>query len=308
MKKTFTYIALGLILSGGTVVAQDSTSVATEASATGSSSLSLKSKRGYEILPQAGDWAIGISASGTLNYVGNLFNGNTGNFANGIFEYTNAPSLLNYTDGMNFFGKKFITSNSAYRVRVNILANSNSEQYAVIKDEVTPDINYPAYVEDVYKYSQTGVTLGLGKELRRGSHRIQGVYGAEALLGFYKSSENYTYGNDMNLNFPSPTDAFGGTNNGERMTNFKSGTMIFAGVRGFLGAEYFFAPKMSIGGEFGYTLGYANQGTSTNTYERYDALTNSVVEVIRKQYFGAEKFVGLSPENLNAAVNLLLYF
>jgi len=305
MKKTFAYIALGLFLSGGIAVAQDSTST----SSSESSSLSLKSKRGYEILPQAGDWAIGVSAYGSLYYAGNLFNGTDGNDADDIFDYAQSPELIsNFSNGANFFGKKFITANSAYRVRFNVVANSTSNTYSVLKDEVTPDVNYPSYVEDVTKSSTSGFTLGLGKEMRRGTHRIQGVYGAEAMLGYYSSKYSVDYGNDLNLDFPQASTAFGSYNFGERLLESKNGSMFFVGARGFIGAEYFFAPKMSIGGEFGYTLGYANQGKSTELYERYDALTNSVVEVKREDTWGAPKFVGLTPENLNASVNLLLHF
>jgi len=304
MKKTITYIALGFILSSGVAVAQDSTS--TEGS---TSSSSLKSKRGFEILPQAGDWAIGLSASGSLYYVGNLFNGSDDNEADDIFDYSNSPRILNnFSDGMNFFGKKFIDANNAYRVRLNVLTASDSYSYSVLKDEVTPDVNYPSYVEDVVKYSRSGFTLGLGKEKRRGSHRIQGVYGAEALLGLYSYKQSYDYGNDLNLDFPIASTAIGSYKFGVRLIESKSGSTFFIGARGFIGAEYFFAPKMSIGGEFGYTLGYATEGKGLSTYERYDALTNSVVEVKRKEYSGVQKYVGLSPDNLNAAVNLFLYF
>jgi hypothetical protein len=39
------------------------------------------------------------------------------------------------------------------------------------------------------------------------------------------------------------------------------------GLRGFIGAEYFFMPKMSIGGEFGWGLAYVKNGATTTEYE-----------------------------------------
>ncbi|MBR9831853.1 hypothetical protein GYB57_06890 [bacterium] len=39
----------------------------------------LTSKKGVPILPEAGDYAIGVDATLFLDYTGNLFNGNLGN-------------------------------------------------------------------------------------------------------------------------------------------------------------------------------------------------------------------------------------
>lgn len=47
----------------------------------------------------------------------------------------------------------------------------------------------------------------------------------------------------------------------------KNGTTISLGVRGFIGAEYFVLPKMSIGGEFGWGLGLSTTCKSKTTWE-----------------------------------------
>ena len=51
------------------------------------------------------------------------------------------------------------------------------------------------------------------------------------------------------------------------MTQRKSGLGFSFGVRAFIGAEYFVAPKVSIGGEFGWGIGMSIQGQSKTTWE-----------------------------------------
>ena len=58
----------------------------------------LKSKKGENYLPEAGDWAISFNADGIFEYVGNSFNGNLGN---------SAPDV-DFVRANTFGGKKFI--------------------------------------------------------------------------------------------------------------------------------------------------------------------------------------------------------
>ena len=183
----------------------------------------LKSKKGENYLPEANDWAISFNANGVFNYVGNLFNGNTDNFA---------PTVGNVTAN-SLVGKKFIDAKSAYRVVANVGFGSNN-----LTDGTTP-----GGVDDfaTYKASTLNVNLGLGKEWRRGSTRLQGFYGADALVGF--ASEKWSE-----------------TNNTVANGTFNAGTSINLGVNGFIGAEYFIFPKMSIGAQYNYGLQVAANG------------------------------------------------
>ena len=52
-----------------------------------------------------------------------------------------------------------------------------------------------------------------------------------------------------------------------RVTERKNGTFITFGVRAFIGVEYFILPKISLGGEFGWGLGFRTGGKTTTTYE-----------------------------------------
>ena len=327
MKKRFIHITSVLALFCGTAMAQDTptpvtttTTTTTEVGGPVAGGEVLKSKRGASILPEAGDWSIGISATGTLRYFGNAFSGATAtnNAAVGAFDYTNNPGGSGGNAWSNnvlptLFLKKFIDSKTAYRMRLSVNVSRASQAYDVVKDQVTPDVNYPLYVQDVLNTNNAGFLLALGKEMRRGSHRIQGVYGAEVVVSFLASGNNYTYGNSFSSDFNNPTTAFtpavgnpAGT--GQRAISRSNGNLFFIGARAFIGAEYFFAPKMSIGGEFGYTLGYSTQGNGTITTERYDAATNTVVDVNKQINNNASRFVGLSPDNLGGSINLLMYF
>lgn len=123
-------------------------------------------------------------------------------------------------------------------------------------------------MEDVTKNSGFNVRLGAGKEWRRGYGRLQGVYGGEALLSVRSNKTTNEYGNDIEDEFPT---------GGSRTTETKSGLNFGIGVRGFLGVEYFIAPKMSLGAEYGYALTFNTQANGESTDETYDGTNDDTV-------------------------------
>ena len=185
----------------------------------------LKSKKGENYLPEAGDWAISFNATGVFNYVGNSFNGSLAN---------TAPTVANATAN-SFVGKKFIDAKSAYRVVANLGFGSNNLTGGAVPG--TP------VVFATYKQSTINLQAGLGKEWRRGSTRLQGFYGADALVGFASTK-------------------WSETNNAAGNDSFDAGTAINLGVTGFIGAEYFIFPKISIGAQYNYGLQIASNGAS----------------------------------------------
>ena len=66
---------------------------------TGAFAQDLTSKKGEPILPEAGDWAIGIDATPFLNYAGNFFGKTTNN---------NAPTFNFFTNILFFRMIQFI--------------------------------------------------------------------------------------------------------------------------------------------------------------------------------------------------------
>lgn len=155
----------------------------------------LTSSKGENYLPQEGDWSIGFNASNAFKFVGNAFNGATSN---------EAPTFGSASE-LGFVGKQFTSDNEAYRYTANL-------EVAYSKTTNTDAV------------SSYGLTAGFGKEWRKGSTRLQGFYGADALVGFKVP---------------------------ETEKSFKFGV----GVQGFVGAEYFFLPKMSLGAQYTYGVG-----------------------------------------------------
>lgn len=311
MKSKLSLVA-ALLLSGGASFAQEAGETT---NAPAEKALSFKSAKGHEVLPQKGEWAIGISATGFLNYLGNMMNSNTFNGAPG-FNVTTGPNAfaIGNLGGMAVTGKYMKSANLAYRVRFQANAGSSTLRNNVLKSSLTPDPLNPQYVQDEMTTDAQVVLLGAGFEKRRGSSRVQGIYGAELLAGFSSSRTVYNYGNNMSVDFAAPlsTSDFG-TGASANMTvrpreNF-SGTSMLFGARAFAGVEYFVAPKISLGGEIGYTLGFSTNGKGYVSTEQWYSGNNTVANVTRDTYAnrGLRSF-GAGLDNVNAGLNLHFYF
>lgn len=72
----------------------------------------ITNKKGTPILPQAGDYAIGVDATPFLEYFGNMFNGENFNAAPGFQYNTDRP--------FSIYAKQFISSTEAYRLTARI--------------------------------------------------------------------------------------------------------------------------------------------------------------------------------------------
>ena len=257
----------------------------------------LTSKKGEPILPEAGDWAISMDADPIFRFVGNAFNGNTANAAPGA----------GFLNGNNtIIGKKFIDEKSAYRVLVRL--GFTSQTY---KNNVNDDANvtapvFPAQapeVTDKFSMKNTNIGIGVGKEFRRGKTRLQGYYGADAMIWISMSSNKFTYGNTMSATNGSgttttPTTTQWNTNTGavlgaagvnNRDLKTKSGMTFGIGVRGFIGAEYFIFPKISVGAEYGWGIGYQMTGKGKTVREEQGGTPNQVAE-IERETAGSSKF------------------
>jgi hypothetical protein len=301
MKK---YISLFLTVIVSFAISAQDPSVTTEP-------VELKSKRGINILPEKGEWALGVSASPFLNYTGNLLN-NSGFNGSPSFSYTYNPSNV-----VAVFGKYMVDAKTAYRVRFNASVNSQINKAVVAQNEITPDPLFPAFAEDWQKTNAQQILIAAGYEKRRGKSRVQGVYGGEVLFAFSGSAQTYQYGNPISQDFNAPiTNNFGNnilTGNSTAATSRKVeesfGATFTTGVRGFIGVEYFIGPKVSLGAEFGYSFLFRNASRGLVTSERWNPLTSSVLQtktdVSNNNYF---TFLGTSLDNMNGSINLLFYF
>ena len=233
----------------------------------------VSNKNDVVMTPEADDWAISIDATPFLNYFGNFLGGG------------NTAPTVGYTNGYPWSvkGKMFVDENTAYRAGIRLGFGSNT-MTSMIDDasdnaSTTPVTfpNLPAELSDTYKAGWNAVTLTGGMEMRRGKTRLQGFYGGEVLISMAGTKDSYTYGNALNTNTDATfvdgsyatdfssmggnnmaTDAYGNT---MRLTEYKTSSMTM-GVRGFIGAEYFIIPKMSLGFEYGWGIGITNTKAS----------------------------------------------
>lgn len=237
----------------------------------------LTSKKGEPYLPEAGDWAISFDATPFLNYFGQMLS-NAG---------ATSP-MAGYANGAPWAirGKYFQDEKTAYRAGIR-LGFGNQKWTNDIAQPLSSTSTPPAYptpaptVEDEKTSSYNAINLQGGLEWRRGKTRLQGYYGAELLIGFGGTKDAYTYGNALSTGTPDPTitvaestdwsvvmpgtpsnittDPTGTT---ARITERKTSNMM-VGLRGFIGAEYFIIPKISVGAEFGWGLGFMSTKTTT---------------------------------------------
>ncbi len=238
-------------------------------------SQALTNKKGQPMLPVTGDWGISAQADPFINFASTIALGMFG--AEGT---ATAPTFTNYYDNQTFIGKRFKSDNLAERVIFNIGLSRDAQTATIAKDSAYSTagglLSYEnEKVEDKWASKSLRVGLGYGMEWRRGSNRLQGYYGADAMLWVSSSSNKYTYGNDANESFTS-IDFNGNVTGESRTLSSKSGMTFGLGVRGFIGVEYFFLPKMSLGAEYGYGLGLARTGQSSSEVEKWNSSNSTV--------------------------------
>lgn len=251
----------------------------------------LTNKRGESILPQSDDWALGINADPFLSYFGNLFNGNTGNAAPTL-QYVSTPWAIT--------GKKFITDKKAWRAKVRFGMGAVKDAELVGMDLInTTSTDTTKMVEDLQRTSSYNIGFGFGKEWRRGKTRLQGFYGWEGMLWLMGGKTKYEYGNDLSADNAAPTSYDFATNTSGpatiRVTERKNGNTFGLGVRGFLGAEYFILPKISIGAEYGWGLGFSSTSEGSKISETWDSASGQI-KIIEERTSGRSSAWGFDTD------------
>lgn len=243
----------------------------------------LTSKKGEPILPEAGDYAIGVDAYPFLNYFGNMMNGTT-NVAPFGWNYTNSGQMIT--------GKMFASETMAYRGMIRIGFGSNTVINPVVDDLSTS--SPVAMKEDEMKTGWNYIGLGGGIEWRRGKGRLQGYWGGMLMFSMSGGKDSYTYANDFSATNTAPTTTDFVTMtagpSGSRIIENKWGSQMMFGLRGFAGAEFFVLPKISIGGEFGWGLGFSKSGAGTMTTQSWNGTgtIDNVSETSSSSSFGID--------------------
>lgn len=272
----------------------------------------LKSKEGVPVLPEAGDYAIGIDATPFLNYFGGFLS--NGGAVAPTWNFTDAAQTIK--------GKYYVDAETAYRGEIRLGFGSNTQKNMSVDRTLTTAPVYPALPtlkENKWKQGNTNIGLAVGLEKHRGKGRLSGYYGAGLGIYFNSTKDKFTYGNALSpagtvVNVDGTDDAFAGSGNitndtygnTARITERKNGTDITLNLGAFVGAEYFFLPKISVGGEFGWGLGFVKNGKTETTTESIGGTTPTVgTQIIEGDKAGA---FGFDTGNFGGKVYMMLHF
>jgi hypothetical protein len=206
----------------------------------------LLNKHGKPVLPETGNFAVGMDVVPIIKYAGNLF-----------YDQKDTTNDLSLYYPLTFFGKYVKSPTKAFRVQVRLGFKSGSSDTLVPKTNST---NPNELVSNEAKRTNTNIVLAGGVEKRKGSQRVTGIYGVEAWTRIATDKTKFTYGNALDVTIQS---------NSQIISN-KAGTQFGFGIRGFLGAEYFIGAKLSLSAEYGW-------GPSVNVVGR-GAIETEVVD------------------------------
>ncbi|MCL2072614.1 MAG: hypothetical protein FWH18_01735 [Marinilabiliaceae bacterium] len=262
---------------------------------------SFVNKRGIELLPKAGDFALGIEAAPFLEYLGNMFN-----FSNTI----DAPEFKGINNTIYF--KYFLENDRAARAKLHVdFTQQKNKQTVTDQNALLVDpTNISATTIDTYIRNNQGVTLDLGYEFRRGHGRVQGFYGPEISVGYLASKDLFEYGNPITSANQTPIK-HDFTNiavkQGYRVLENCRGTEFTAGIGGFIGVEYFFTPQISIGGELGLRFTYSLKGQNEITTEGW--LDNDIKEYSYRERISTDNAFNIGGQTLTkGSIFLMFYF
>ncbi len=231
----------------------------------------LVTKKGFKILPEQGDIALGFDATPLVDLALN--------FANIMNNTGTTAGHPGYVSGFNqvIVGKYFMSEKMAIRAKIGINTNRTSattyfdDPKDILANPTEPD--KWGELKDVAITTSREIVLAAGVEYRRGHNRLQGFYGGEALLGLSHSGTSNKY--DVEMNQEAITNGWVAP---IRTLSTSAGNAISFGARGFIGAEYFFAPKMSIAGEFGWGLGIKTTPRGVTKTEEWKVADSKVEE------------------------------
>lgn len=255
----------------------------------------LRSKKGTPILPQQGDWAIGADAAPYLEYLGNMFNNTANNSLN--------------LGSQKLYGRYFLSNNTAIRVLIGI-----SDYSTVNRSYITDDaalFQNPlslAQTEDSRTNKYRTNSFNLGYQKFRGYGRLRGFYGANLMYSINRTIANYAYGNPITAANPKPSSVFPYTGN-SRLLYSDSGWNQSIGAGLIAGVEYYFLPKVCIGGEISASVfhSWASQENSKS-----ESWNGSVVVESEKASSPASRIsTGIEtsrPANYGGSLYLMFHF
>lgn len=292
-------------------------------------SLRAQETTGEKYLPESGEWAISVSAVPILTYLGQFFNGAG---ANGLNDFAAQPYLNGDAATGGFAAltplasitvRRMLSDQLGVRINAGWLYNNRVNNFYSRDDAAyATDPLSSAKVIDTRTNRNNGVSLMAGIERHVGTRRIQGIFGGGVLLAAQSASTKYTYGNAITAYNQTPT-----TSNGGNTTPAAAGVPALAashaslryldvhnanrdrylGAVAFAGIEWFFTPKISIGGEVNIAAVYSWTGVKHFTVEGYNAFSGEVDTWSELTAPGSSRFI-FGTGNVGANLNLSFYF
>jgi hypothetical protein len=249
----------------------------------------ITSSKGEIYLPEAHDFAIGFDALPLINTIGKMVSAKAGATA-----ITGTGGATNYISG-----KYFINEKTAFRAILGINAGSKTDKVFVadVLSATTP----PARVTDSRKITTNSFTFGGGIEKRRGKTRLQGYCGGLLMITLGSSKTEYNYGNILSATNTIHTASFNQVA-GLKLT--KNGNTFGIMLNGLVGAEYFLLPKVSVGAEYWWGVGFTSTGNGKSDVETWNGLT---AEKTTTQVAGNNSF-GIGGQYGTAALFVNLHF
>ena len=261
----------------------------------------LRAKNGQLVLPEKGSFGVGVNVVPLLHWLGNTFNANSNN------TYASSGRLGQALGSSVIMGRYFLSNKTALRIALGFKVANVTETRYVTRDGYLGTDNE---VGDTRTIAQGKYVLSLGYEGRVGKKRLRGYYGVDFLVGFRNDGAYiYQYGNSYTKSNSTPTTTNWGGNvfsNNERVLSQNTRVTLSAGVRPFLGVEYFFAPHVSVGAEFGGTLVYSGTIRSNRIIEVYTSGEESAGT--REESIGGRGRFDAYLDTVGGAIFMSFYF
>lgn len=260
----------------------------------------LRAKNGQLILPEKGEIGLSMNVIPFFLWFGNSFNASTNN------TYASRGRFFNTLGTTVVMGRYMISDNTAARLSFGMsILDVNQTRYVRFDGSNDPE----EQVADTRTGGDGNYVLSLGLEKRRGKGRLRGYYGAELLLRFRtRGAYEYTYGNKYTATNISPTSTSWGSNiinSQRRILSEQTSVTLGVGVRPFVGIEFFVAPKISIGGEFGLAMVLNGRFKSDRTIEHY---TGGSISSRREEEIAGESDFSVNLDSNSGAIFMNFYF
>ncbi|MDE7073509.1 MAG: hypothetical protein K2O69_00415 [Odoribacter sp.] len=277
-----------------------------------------------QYLPQQGEWSVGVDVIPLLKYAGTIFSRKESELdhlsGTPFTKYGKLNDLFDDSDktlmpDVSIMGKYFLTDNFAVRANIGLKISSETKRYYVNDDQAEwQNTLGKEWVVDRIRTKRNGVSIMLGGEYRKGSRRVQGVFGAGVLLAFMNDKVVCRYGNELTAINQQPTTTPVESESGtpapvasRPLKQFNKGANVYTGLTGSAGVEWFVAPKISLGAEMNLSLYYMFGKQTYLESESYNATLGRVEKHVELKSPGNRGFY-MATECLGGSLSLNFYF